>query len=103
MLEFLKGPFLVLNFSYYKLMTFWMMQFVKLLYILILLRVSHSGGIGGGVPPIQQFFPNSPIKSDAPLGALPPPLKNEASPIWKTIPHWNMKHPSMKLFLEKAQ
>ena len=37
MLEFLKGPFLVLHFSYYKLMTFLMMLSVILLFLLMIL------------------------------------------------------------------
>ena len=37
MLEFLKGPFLVLHFSYYALMTFLMVFSVILLSILIIL------------------------------------------------------------------
>ena len=37
MLEFLKGPFLVLRFSYYTLMTFLMMLFGILLYMLMIL------------------------------------------------------------------
>ena len=39
MLEFLKAPFLVLNFSYYTLMTFLMMLSVRLLSMLILLSI----------------------------------------------------------------
>ena len=37
MLQFLKGPFLVLHFSYYTLMTFLMMESVKLLSMLMIL------------------------------------------------------------------
>ena len=37
MLTFLKGPFLVLHYSYYKLMTFLMLLSVILLYLLIIL------------------------------------------------------------------
>ena len=37
MLAFLKGPFLVLHYSYYKLMTFLMLLSVILLYLLIIL------------------------------------------------------------------
>ena len=37
MQEFLKGPFLVLNFSYYRLMTFLMMSFVIFLSMLMIL------------------------------------------------------------------
>ena len=37
MLEFLKGPFLVLHFSYYTLMTFLMMLSVILLFMLMIL------------------------------------------------------------------
>ena len=63
-----------------------------------LIRVSHSGGTGawGVLPPILQFFSKiPPTKTDAPHG-VPPHLK------MKSPPHWNMKHPSMKWFLEKA-
>ena len=43
MLEFLKGPFLVLHFSYYTLMTFLMMLFVIMLMMLlsILIVIRH--------------------------------------------------------------
>ena len=37
MLEFLKGPFLALHFSYYTLMTFLMMLYVILLFMLMIL------------------------------------------------------------------
>ena len=40
MLEFLNGPFLVLHFSYYMLMTFLIMSCVILLYMLIILLSS---------------------------------------------------------------
>ena len=40
MMEFLKGPFLVLHFSYYKLMTFLMMLYVILLSMLMILLSS---------------------------------------------------------------
>ena len=50
--------------------------------------------VGGHGPPIFWFFSKP-----------PPPLKNEAPPPSEKQPptHWNMKHPSMKWFLEKAQ
>ena len=70
-----------------------------------LIRVSHGGrGHGGMLPHPMTFFENLPIKTDALHGAHPP-FKNEACPIWKTPPppHWKVKHPSMKWFLEKAQ
>ena len=45
-----------------------------------------------------------PPKLIAPPHAAPPPLKNEAPPSEKQAPpHWNMKDPSMKWFLEKSQ
>ena len=60
-------------------------------------RISQSRGWGmGGRHPILQFFSKLhplPPKLLPPMGH--PPLKNEA-------PHWNMKLPSMKWFLEKA-
>ena len=62
----------------------------------------------GGVPPHPSiFFETSPppIKTDAPHG-VPPHLKmmshsSENPPPPST--HWNVKHPSIKPFLEKAQ
>ena len=42
MLEFLKGPFLVLHFSYYTLMTFLMMLSVTLLSLLMILLSTLS-------------------------------------------------------------
>ena len=50
------------------------------------------------------FFENPLIKTNASYGAHLP-LKNEAPPpSEKQSPlHWNVKHPSMKWFLEKAQ
>ena len=55
------------------------------------------------LPPSYSFFRNLPPKPMAPHGD-PPPLKNEAPPHLKNnLPHWNMKDPSMKWFLEKAQ
>ena len=74
-----------------------------------LIRVSYSVGEGGGrmegCPPSYNFFQKPPHQNQCPpMGC--PPLKNEVPPIWKTPPphpHWNMKHPSMKWFLEKAQ
>ena len=64
--------------------------------------------VGGHGPPIFWFFskPLPPPKLMLPHGATPPPpLKNEAPPPSEKQPptHWNMKHPSMKWFLEKAQ
>ena len=64
-----------------------------------------EGGGGGveGAPTLLRFFLKPPIKPNALHGAHPP-LKNEVSPIWKTNPpHWNVKHATMKWFLEKAQ
>ena len=61
-----------------------------------------GGGGRGGTPPSNNFFQTSPIKTDAPHGALPQ-FKNEAPPSEKQSPHWNMKYPSMNWFLEKAQ
>ena len=48
--------------------------------------------------------PLPPIKINSPpMGTPPPvPLKNKVPPHLKNKPpHWNMKHPSMKWFLEK--
>ena len=39
MLEFLKGPFLVLNFSYYTLMTFLMLSVILLTMLMILISI----------------------------------------------------------------
>ena len=76
-------------------------------------RVSHSGrhGDGGwgvgweGVHSYPMIFfetpPPPPSKPMAPYGVLSP-LKNEASPIWKSnSPQWKVKPPSRKWFLEK--
>ena len=67
-------------------------------------RVSHSGGGIGGRPHLTIFSEKPPIKIDAPPMGWPPPLQNKAlRPIWKTKrPHWNVKHSSIKWFLEKA-
>ena len=79
------------------------------------LRVSHSvcvwgggGGDGGECPPSYNFF-----RSDPPIlqfflnptyqNRCPPPHLKMKPPIWKTNPHWNIKHSSMKWFLEKEQ
>ena len=76
-------------------------------------RVPHSGvGVRhGGCPNHRKIFFEtlSPIKIDAPPWGTSLPYKNEP-PIWKTnphpplplTPHWNMKHLSMKWFLEKS-
>ena len=65
------------------------------------------GGRWGGRPPpphFTTFFENLPHQNQCLPGVLPP-LKNEALPPSEKqpLPHWNMKHPSKKLFLEKAQ
>ena len=66
-----------------------------------IISVSHSGGRGWGGDPTN-FFETRPIKTDTLHGASPH-LKMKP-PIWKTTyPHWNMKHPTMKWFLENAQ
>ena len=58
-----------------------------------------EGREGGGV---YEFFRNRPIKTDT-LHRASPHLKMNP-PIWKTThPHWNMKHRTMKWFLENAQ
>ena len=56
-------------------------------------------------PPSYDFFWKPLHQNRCPHGAPPLPLKNEAPPHLKNNPppHWNMKHPSMKWFLEKAQ
>ena len=56
--------------------------------------------VGGHGPPIFWFFskPLPPPKLMLPPGATPPPPSEKQPPT-----HWNMKHPSMKWFLEKAQ
>ena len=72
-------------------------------------RVSDMGGRGGALR-FFSFFksppdppPPPPIKTDAPPMVCTPHLKMKP-PIWKHPPlHWNVKHPSMKWFLEKAQ
>ena len=62
------------------------------------LKVGGRPG-GGGV---YEFFRNRPIKTDT-LHRASPHLKMNP-PIWKTThPHWNMKHHTMKWFLENAQ
>ena len=54
--------------------------------------------------PSNDFFWKPTIKANHPHGAPPPsPIKNEAPHIKKQPPHWNVNHPSMKWFLEKAQ
>ena len=61
-------------------------------------------GAGRGLCPLHPtIFLETPIKTNATDG-VPPSLQNEA-PSWKANPstHWNVKHPSMKWFLEKAQ
>ena len=75
------------------------------------LPVVHTAGfpiVGGGAwegvsPQTMIFFENSPIKPDAPPHEAHPSLKNEAPYTKDKPPHWNMKYPSMKWFLEKAQ
>ena len=75
------------------------------------LPVVHTAGfpiVGGehgrGCPPKLWFFLKTP-----PSKPMPPPheahpsLKNEAPYTKDKPPHWNMKYPSMKWFLEKAQ
>ena len=52
----------------------------------------------GAPPHLTIYFEPLPPKS------MPPPLKNEAPHLKNKPPsHWNIKHPSMKWFLEKAQ
>ena len=60
---------------------------------------------GGGVshPHLTFFFESPPIKTDAPYRAPQPHLKMKPPPSEKQTPHWNMKHPSIKWFLEKTQ
>ena len=58
----------------------------------------------GGCPSHPAIFlKNPPIKSDAPNDAPPPfpPLKKEGPPSEKQPPHWKVKLPSRKWFLEK--
>ena len=67
-------------------------------------RVSPSGGLA---PPSYDFFSKSPHQNQCPSWGTPPPPahKNEA-PNWKTPPpppHWKVKPPSKKWFLEKNQ
>ena len=71
-------------------------------------RVSH--GVEGieGCPPILRFFSRNPHppKLMPPPHRVLPPLKNEAPSSENNPPpphYWNMKHPSMKWFLEKAK
>ena len=66
---------------------------------LIYARVSYSGGHGEGMHPISYNFfqrPPPPTKTNAPSWSIPHYLKMKP-------PHWNMKNPSMKWFLEKTQ
>ena len=62
---------------------------------------------GNPLPPpnLSIFFKRPPTKTNAPpTHGVPPNLKMNPHPSEKqTLPHWNMKHPSMKWFLEKAQ
>ena len=51
-------------------------------------RVSHSGRGMGGIPPILWFFWKPPIKTDAPHGGCPSPLKNEAPHLKKQALMW---------------
>ena len=73
------------------------------------LRVSHSGRAWGGCPPSYNFFwtpppPPPPTSKMMPPMGHPPPLKNKATPSEKQPPPpINVKHSSMKWFLEKAQ
>ena len=56
-----------------------------------------------GLPSYGFLKKSTPIKTDAPHG-VPPHLKMKPPYLKNTPPpHWNMKHPSMKWFLEKAQ
>ena len=50
MLEFLKGPLLVLHFSYYTLMTFLMILSVILLYMLMILCMEYCCHVWTGAP-----------------------------------------------------
>ena len=61
--------------------------------------------VGGGCPLSYDFLWSPPHQNwFPPLGCPPPPsLRNEAPPSEKQTPHWNMKHPSLKWFLQKAQ
>ena len=66
-------------------------------------RVSHRGGASSL---IWGFFLNPTSWKLVCPTAHSPPLENEVPLNWKTRPppsHWNVKHPSMKWFLEKAQ
>ena len=73
-------------------------------------RVPHSGvGVRhGGCPNHRKIFFEtlSPHQTWCPLWGTPLPLKNEAAPPPhlknKLPPYWNLKHPSMKWFLEKS-
>ena len=66
-------------------------------------KVSHSGVAWGGAPPYSMIF-STPHQNQCPPHGAHPPLKNEAPLIWKPpLPHWKVKHSSMKWFLEKAQ
>ena len=72
-------------------------------------RVSHGvGSIEGCPPPSYDSFREIPTHQNwypPPIGCSPP-LKNEAPSSENNLPpphYWNMKHPSMKWFLEKAK
>ena len=62
-----------------------------------------GGQRGRAPPPSNDFFRKPPIKTDAPPHGAPSPLKNETPHLKNKPPHWNVKYPSMKWFLEKAQ
>ena len=62
-----------------------------------------GGSMGGGVPPNYDFFWKLPHQNWCPPHEAHPSLKNEAPYTKDKPPHWNMKYPSMKWFLEKAQ
>ena len=101
------------------LMTLWKKSLVQSLVVLqsflmklwsykvlnLVLVTPYSGspivGAWGVLPPYPMILKTPPIKTDAPHGA-PPHLKMNPLPSEKH-PHWNMKHLSMKWFLEKAQ
>ena len=57
-----------------------------------------------GWPPTYDFFRNPPSKPMPPM-VRTPHLKMSPAPHLKNTPppHWNVKQPSMKWFLKKAQ
>ena len=61
-------------------------------------------GAALGAPPSYDLFRKPLHQNRCTAHEAAPPLQNKAlPPIWKTKPpHWNVKHPSIKWFLEKA-